>query len=76
MEDYGFEDDRDAYIEDNIFFVPEEARWSRIALAAHTPEIGTIIDEAMRSTYKIIFPMFSLIFFPLLSLCLNSLFTN
>ena len=51
-EDYGFEDDRDAYIEDNIFFVPEEARWSRIALAAHTPEIGTIIDEAMRAIEK------------------------
>ena len=24
----GFEDDRDAYIEENIFFVPEEARWN------------------------------------------------
>ncbi len=24
----GFEDDRDAYVEDNIFFVPVEARWS------------------------------------------------
>ena len=27
----GFEDDRDAYAEDNIFYVPEEARWNRIA---------------------------------------------
>lgn len=33
----GFEDDRDAYAEDNIFFVPEEARWCKIASAAHTP---------------------------------------
>ena len=36
----GFEDERDAYIADNIFFVPEEARWSVIAAAAHTQEIG------------------------------------
>ncbi len=45
----GFEDDRDAYTMENIFFVPEEARWSTIALAAHTPEIGTVIDNAMRA---------------------------
>ena len=45
----GFEDDRDAYAMDNIFFVPEEARWSVIASSAHTPEIGTIIDNAMRA---------------------------
>ena len=45
----GFEDDRDAYTEENVFFVPEEARWSTIAAAAHTPEIGTVIDNAMRA---------------------------
>lgn len=45
----GFEDDPDAYLEDNIFFVPKEARWSKIAEAAHTPEIGTVIDTAMRA---------------------------
>lgn len=45
----GFEDDRDAYMMDNIFFVPEEARWSTISSAAHTPEIGKVIDNAMRS---------------------------
>lgn len=45
----GFEDDPDAYVEDNIFFVPEEARWSTIAAAAHTPEIGMVIDNAMRA---------------------------
>lgn len=45
----GFEDDRDAYAEDNIFFVPEDARWSKIASSAHTPEIGTLIDNAMRA---------------------------
>lgn len=48
----GFEDDRDAYVEDNIFFVPEDARWSKIASSAHTPEIGTVIDDAMRAIEK------------------------
>ncbi|MCC8192568.1 MAG: type I restriction-modification system subunit M [Ruminococcus sp.] len=45
----GFENDPDAYLEENIFFVPEKARWSKIASAAHTPEIGTVIDNAMRA---------------------------
>ena len=45
----GFEDDRDAYTAENIFFVPENARWSVISSAAHTPEIGTVIDNAMRA---------------------------
>ena len=48
----GFEDDKDAYSMENIFFVPEEARWKTIATAAHTPEIGTIIDNAMRAIEK------------------------
>ena len=43
----GFEDDSDAYEAENIFFVPEDSRWSQIAKAAHTPEIGTILDKAM-----------------------------
>lgn len=44
----GFEEDRDEYLGENIFFVPEKARWSTVAAAAHTPEIGTVLDEAMR----------------------------
>ena len=48
----GFEEDKDEYTAENIFFVPENARWSVIAAAAHTPEIGTVIDEAMRSIEK------------------------
>lgn len=43
----GFEEDRDEYTSYNVFFVPEEARWDKIASAAHTPEIGKVIDEAM-----------------------------
>lgn len=45
----GFEDDPDAYLEDNVFFVPEDARWDKIAAAAHKPEIGIVIDNAMRA---------------------------
>ena len=47
--DYHFENDPDAYAEENIFFVPENARWNKIAVAAHKPEIGTVIDDAMRA---------------------------
>ena len=45
----GFEEDVDEYTSEGIFFVPQGARWSEIASKAHTPEIGTVIDEAMRS---------------------------
>ena len=53
-EDYyeGDEEDRDAYIEKNVFFVPETARWSVISSSAHTPEIGVKLDEAMRAIEK------------------------
>ena len=45
----GFENDRDFYTAENIFFVPKNARWDVIASAVHTPEIGTIIDVAMNA---------------------------
>ena len=43
----GFEEDRDEYDAENIFFVPVGARWKDIAEVAHKPEIGTVIDKAM-----------------------------
>jgi type I restriction enzyme M protein len=45
-------EDKDAYTEVNVFFVPPEARWSVIAAAAHSEEIGTVIDDAMRAIEK------------------------
>ncbi len=45
----GFEEDMDEYMAENIFFVPENARWKVISAAAHTPQIGTVIDAAMVS---------------------------
>ena len=51
-EGYGMENDPDEYIAENVFFVPENARWSVIASAAHSPEIGVVIDDAMRAIEK------------------------
>jgi type I restriction enzyme M protein len=45
-------EDKDAYAEVNVFFVPPSARWSVISEAAHKEEIGTIIDGAMRAIEK------------------------
>ena len=45
-------EDKDAYMEKNVFFVPPTARWNVIAEAAHKEEIGTVIDDAMRSIEK------------------------
>ena len=47
-EGYGMEEDKDEYTAENIFYVPQNARWSVIAENAHKPEIGIVIDEAMR----------------------------
>lgn len=43
----GFEEDIDAYTEDNVFFVPQSARWSYIKENAKQSTIGQIIDDAM-----------------------------
>lgn len=43
----GFEEDRDAYAEDGIFFVPPSARWEFIKQSAKQATIGQIIDDAM-----------------------------
>ena len=48
----GFEEDVDEYLSEGIFFVPQGARWGDIAARAHTPEIGTAIDDAMRAIEK------------------------
>lgn len=43
----GFEEDIDAYVEDNVFFVPQSARWGYIKQNAKQSTIGQIIDDAM-----------------------------
>ena len=42
-------EDPDHYRAQTIFWVPEEARWSRLRDAARQPEIGKFIDDAMRA---------------------------
>ena len=46
-DEYADVEDKDEYEADGVFFVPQEARWNEISLAAHTPEIGKKIDDAL-----------------------------
>jgi type I restriction enzyme M protein len=45
-------DDKDEYLADNVFWVPKDARWSHLKANAKRPEIGTLIDDAMRAIEK------------------------
>jgi type I restriction enzyme M protein len=45
-------EDKDAYAEVSVFFVPPRVRWSVISKAAHEEKIGTVIDDAMRAIEK------------------------
>ncbi|MEK1358883.1 SAM-dependent DNA methyltransferase [Limosilactobacillus fermentum] len=45
-------EDPDMYLSENIFWVPQEARWSLIQKSAKTPQIGEIIDGAMDAIEK------------------------
>ena len=51
-EGQGFEEDKDEYTSENIFFVPPEARWSEISKNAHSANNGQTIDNAMRAIEK------------------------
>jgi len=43
-----FLEDRDEYTGDNVFWVPEGARWTELQSLAKQPEIGQLIDTAMQ----------------------------
>lgn len=45
--EWGDPEDRDEYASDNVFWVPEGARWPNIMSNARQPSIGKIIDDAM-----------------------------
>ena len=47
VEGDGFEEDRDEYTYENIFWVPKQSRWGFIKDHAKDPKIGQYIDEAM-----------------------------
>lgn len=45
-------EDPDMYLSENIFWVPQEARWSLIQKSAKTPQVGEIIVGAMDAIEK------------------------
>ena len=51
-EDAESAEDRDEYIAENVFWVPAKARWSYLQANAKQPNIGTLIDDAMRIIEK------------------------
>lgn len=42
-------EDPDEYLAENVFWVPKNARWTHLRANAKRPEIGTLIDDAMRA---------------------------
>jgi len=40
-------EDRDYYTKDNVFWVPQKARWEKIRAQAKQSDIGSIIDKAL-----------------------------
>lgn len=40
-------EDKDEYKAENVFFVPQDARWSHLQSKAKLPDIGKFVDEAM-----------------------------
>ena len=48
-DEYADVEDKDEYEAEGVFFVPQEARWNVISMAAHTPEIGRKIDDALQA---------------------------
>ena len=51
-DEYADVEDKDEYEADGVFFVPQDARWSVIEDAAHTPKIGIVVDKALQAIEK------------------------
>jgi len=45
-------EDKDEYKAENVFFVPQDARWTYLQSKAKQPEIGKFVDDAMDSIEK------------------------
>lgn len=48
----GLDEDRDAYSQDGIFWVPANARWGFLQANARKSEIGKLVDDAMIAIEK------------------------
>ncbi len=46
-EEYADPENPDEYRMENVFWVPQEARWAQLQVKAKEPSIGTLIDAAM-----------------------------
>lgn len=51
-EDPDFAEDRDEYLAEGVFWVPENARWSYIAQHSKQAEIGQVVDTALDAIEK------------------------
>jgi type I restriction enzyme M protein len=51
-DEYADPEDRDEYLAENIFYVPQAARWQVFQDNAKNPSIGTLIDEGMDAIEK------------------------
>lgn len=45
-------EDKDEYKAENVFFVPQDARWNYIQSKAKLPDIGKVVDDAMDAIEK------------------------
>ncbi len=45
-------EDRDYYAQDNVFWVPQKARWAELRAKAKQTDIGSLIDQAMTAIEK------------------------
>ncbi|VVM25627.1 Type I restriction-modification system, DNA-methyltransferase subunit M (EC [uncultured Gammaproteobacteria bacterium] len=45
-------EDKDEYKAENVFFVPQDARWTHLQAHAKQPTIGKTVDEAMDTIEK------------------------
>ncbi|MDA8162600.1 MAG: type I restriction-modification system subunit M N-terminal domain-containing protein, partial [Desulfobacteraceae bacterium] len=48
----GQEEDKDAYLGEGVFWVPQDARWDYLKANAKKPEVGILVDAAMVSIEK------------------------
>lgn len=52
QDEFSDPEDRDEYKAENIFFVPEKARWKNLQAKAKLPTIGQELDDAMEAIEK------------------------
>ncbi|MEW6774928.1 MAG: class I SAM-dependent DNA methyltransferase [Bdellovibrionota bacterium] len=45
-------EDPDEYLSENVFWVPEDARWENLKKSAKHPDIGKFVDKAMEAIEK------------------------